>query len=173
MGNSNRRKKEELIKIYGPKCFIEELGLRKPSEIEKERRKYKGKKQLKIMDELTYHHIIERCKGGQTTLENGAILRNINHQWFNRQSKERQTEMNKMFQEYKRNFNKINIAAAQLTTQGMQKTEIISFEESDSLDDFITIPLEPMTEEDIKKYEEYKKKRYEKIKNKFQEGEER
>lgn len=125
------------------------------------------------MDELTYHHIIERCKGGQTTLENGAILRNINHQWFNRQSKERQTEMNKMFQEYKRNFNKINIATAQLTTQGMQKTEIISFEESDSLDDFITIPLEPMTEEDIKKYEEYKKKRYEKIKNKFQEGEER
>ena len=130
MGKSNRRKKEELIKIYGPKCFIEELGLRKPSEIAKERKKYTGKKQLKIMDELTYHHIIERSKGGKTTIENGAVLRNINHQWFNRLSKERQAEINKMFQEYKKKIPDITIIAAQLTTEGIQETRVMEFEDA-------------------------------------------
>lgn len=169
MGKSNRRKKEELIKIYGPKCFIEELGLRKPSEIAKERKKYTGKKQLKIMDELTYHHIKERCNGGKTTLENGAILRNMNHQWFNRQSKERQAEMNEMFQEYKRKFPRFSIVAAQLTTEGVKKTEIIEFEETETIE----IPLYDITPEDQKKYEEYKKKRNQKVFEKFKAGEER
>lgn len=170
MGKSNKRKKEELIKIYGPKCFIEELGLRKPAEIDKERKRYKGKKQLKIMDELTYHHIIERCKGGPTTLENGAILRNINHQWLNRQSKERQAEINEMFREYKKKFPRLQIYTAQLTTTGIQETEVIEFEE---LEEFIEIPAYDITPEDQKKYEEYKKKRNQKVFEKFKAGEER
>ena len=170
MGKSNKRKKEELIKIYGPKCFIEELGLREPTEIDKERKRYKGKKQLKIMDELTYHHIIERCKGGPTTLENGAILRNINHQWLNRQSKERQAEINEMFREYKKKFHRLQIYTAQLTTTGIQKTEVIEFEE---LEEFIEIPAYDITPEDQKKYEEYKKKRNQKVFEKFKAGEER
>ena len=171
MSKSNRRKKDELIKIYGPKCFIEELGLRKPAEIEKERKKYKGKKQLKIMDELTYHHIIERCKGGPTTLENGAILRNINHQWFNRQSKERQDEINEMFREYKKNFPKFKIFAAELTTKGIQKAEVVEFKEPE--EEFIVIPAYDMTEEDLKIYEEHKRKRNQRVFEKFEAGEER
>ena len=170
MSKSNRRKKDELIKIYGPRCFIEELGLRKPAEIEKERRKYKGKKQLKIMDELTYHHIIERCKGGPTTLENGAILRNINHQWFNRQSKERQAEINEMFREYKKNFPKIKIFAAELTTEGIKQAEVIEFEDFPEVE---IIPAYDMTEEDLKTYEEYKRKRNQRVFEKFKAGEER
>lgn len=171
MGNSNRRRKQELIKIYGPKCFIEELGLRKPSEIEEERKKYKGKKQLKIMDELTYHHILERCKGGKTTLENGAVLRNINHQWFNRQSPERQAEINKLFQEYKKKFPRISIVAAQITTEGIQKAEVIEFEEPE--EELTVIPAYDMTEEDLKIYEEHKRKRNQRIFEKFKAGEER
>lgn len=170
MGKSNKRKKEELIKIYGPKCFIEELGLREPTEIDKERKRYKGKKQLKIMDELTYHHIIERCKGGPTTLENGAILRNINHQWLNRQSKERQAEINEMFREYKKKFPRLQIYTAQLTTAGIQKTEVIEFEE---LEEFIEIPAYDITPEDLERYEEYKRERNEKVFEKFKAGEER
>lgn len=103
--SDNKKIKDRMIKKYGAKCFIEELHLRKPEDIEKEKRFY-GKKQLAIMDQLTYHHIKEKCKGGKATEENGAILRYINHQWFNRLSKEKQAEINKLFQEYKRNFNK-------------------------------------------------------------------
>ena len=42
---------------------------------------------------------MKNVKDGKATEENGAILRNINHQWFNRQSKERQAERLKKYQE--------------------------------------------------------------------------
>lgn len=107
MGKSNKQAKKKLIEKYGEVCFIEELQIRTPEEIEKERKyRYKGKKQLAICDQLTYHHILEKCKGGTATEENGALLRYINHQWFHRLSPEQQKEINKMFQEYKRTHSK-------------------------------------------------------------------
>ena len=60
--SKNKRAKRTLIMKYGKKCFIEELGIRTPEEIELERKRYTSKKQRAIMDELTYHHIIEKCK---------------------------------------------------------------------------------------------------------------
>ena len=103
--SDNSKIKKRMIAKYGSKCFIEELGIRSKEEVEKELRLY-GKGQRKRMDMLTYHHIIERCKGGIATEENGAILRNINHQWFNRLNRQQQREINKMFQEYKKKFSK-------------------------------------------------------------------
>ena len=47
---------------YGKKCFIEELGIRSKEEVEAERKRYTSKKQRAIMDQLTYHHIVEKCK---------------------------------------------------------------------------------------------------------------
>lgn len=95
--SSNKSAKEALIRIYGAECFIDKLGLRKDKE-----RKYTGKSQYKRMKQLTYHHIKEKSKGGRATLENGAILSVENHEWFNKQSKEKQAEMNRAFQEYKK-----------------------------------------------------------------------
>ena len=42
--------------------------------------------------------------GGAATEENGALLRNINHQWFNRLSKEKQEIINNLFREYKKRY---------------------------------------------------------------------
>lgn len=101
--SDNKSAKRKLILKYGNVCFIEELGIRSKEDIEKEKRlRYKGKKQLAIADEITYHHIVEKCKGGKATEENGALLRYINHQWFNRLSKEKQAEINRLFIEYKK-----------------------------------------------------------------------
>ena len=50
---------------------------------------------------LTFHHIKERRYGGPATEENGAILRNINHIWFNSLDMNEQRRINKLFQEYK------------------------------------------------------------------------
>ena len=54
------------------------------------------------MKELTYHHIKEVSEGGETTIENGALLSLENHIWFNNQPKEVQDKLNKKFQEYKK-----------------------------------------------------------------------
>ena len=66
--SSNRRAKERLIQLYGPECFIEKLQLRPDKE-----RVYTGKSQMKRMRQLTYHHILEKSKGGKATIENRSF----------------------------------------------------------------------------------------------------
>ena len=61
--SSNKGSKRTLIMKYGKKCFIEELGIRSKEEVEADRKRYTSKKQRAIMDQLTYHHILEKCKG--------------------------------------------------------------------------------------------------------------
>lgn len=101
--SSNSEVKKRMIKKYGNVCFLEELGVRDKKIVKREIHRYtSSKKQREILDQITYHHIIEKCKGGKATEENGALLRNINHQWFNRLSKEQQATLNHLFQEYKR-----------------------------------------------------------------------
>lgn len=94
---SNKKAKEKLIKLYGEECFIEKLHLRKDTEP----RRYTSKGQRKRMRQLTYHHIKERQHGGKATVANGALLSVENHEWFNKQSKESQKQMNELFQKYK------------------------------------------------------------------------
>lgn len=103
MGKNNKSIKDTMIKKYGRKCFIEELGLRTREEIEQDLKKFKKSKHKELCM-LTFHHIKERRYGGSATEENGAILRNINHIWFNSLSREEQARINKLFQEYKLKF---------------------------------------------------------------------
>lgn len=95
--SSNKRAKERLIELYGKECFIDKLHLRKDKV-----RRYTSKGQMKRMRQLTYHHILERRKGGRATVENGALLSNENHIWFHKQSEAKQRVMNSIFQEYKK-----------------------------------------------------------------------
>lgn len=99
--SSNKAAKQALIKRYGNKCFIERLHLRDTTGL-----KYTGCGQLKRMKQLTYHHILEKSKGGRATIENGALLSEENHEWFHRQPKESQRVMNNMFQELKRQIDR-------------------------------------------------------------------
>jgi TRAP-type C4-dicarboxylate transport system substrate-binding protein len=106
---------------------------------------------------------LKDVNGGRATEENGALLRNMNHQWFNRLSKERQEDINEMFQEYKRRF-RLNVAT--VTTEGIKNVQQIELPVLDE-NDCIEIKLEPMTKEEQEKYEEYKRKRNEKVFSKF------
>ena len=99
--SANKSTKNKLMMKFGKVCFIEELGLRTKEEVQADIRQYKSKGQRKRMDELTYHHIIAKCNGGETTEENGAILRNINHALLHRLSLEKQAIINQMLIQYK------------------------------------------------------------------------
>ena len=96
--SSNKRAKEKLIKLYGAECFIDKLKLRTDTEP----KRYKGKGQMKRMQQLTYHHIRMKKDGGKATVENGALLSAENHAWFHKQSPQTQDEMNLIFQGYKK-----------------------------------------------------------------------
>lgn len=99
-GKNNKAIKNSMIKKYGKKCFIEELGLRTREEIEQDLKRFKKSKRAELLM-LTFHHIKERRYGGAATEENGAILRNINHIWFNSLDMNEQRRINRLFQEYK------------------------------------------------------------------------
>lgn len=99
--SANKSTKNKLMMKFGKVCFIEELGLRTKAEIQEDMKQYKSKGQRRRMDQLTYHHIIAKCNGGETTEVNGAILRNINHVWLHRLPLDKQAIINQMMIQYK------------------------------------------------------------------------
>lgn len=123
----NKRAREQLEKLYGKECFIEKLHLRK----DEKPRKYKGKKQLAKMRQLTFHHIVKREHGGESTAENGALLSRENHTWFHKQSQEDQERMNEEFQKYKLMF-------AIVTTVGVSKADEFDLR----ITDYKSVPLQ-------------------------------
>ena len=129
--SSNKKAKERLIELYGAECFIEKLHLRKDKN-----RVYKGKKQKEKMKQLTYHHIVEKRNNGKATVENGALLSVENHAWFNKQSQQAQAQMNKMFQDYKKQID-IGVAVV-VPAKGIVETKKIKCD----LEDCIEIKLE-------------------------------
>lgn len=153
MGKNNKSVKDAMVKKYGKKCFIEELGLRTKEEIERDLAKYKKSKRKELCM-LTFHHIRERCRGGDASESNGAILRNINHIWFNGLSRERQREINELFQEYKLNFlgnqgvqceqiepekNKLLLGVAELYNGKVEQAQVIEIAEPEP-EEQIVIP---------------------------------
>ena len=168
-GKSNRAVKDRMISLYGKKCFIEELGLRTKEEVEADLKKYKKSKRADLMS-LTYHHIKERCKGGEASIENGAILRNINHIWFNSLSKSEQARINNLFIKYKNNINnKINLVVAELdggTGEVVQGAaiDIIDMVDKNKKEEALSLPVHNinninLTDELYKKYIELRRKR--------------
>ena len=154
-----------MIKKYGKKCFIEELRLRDPEEVRAEVRRYTSKGQRALMDTLTYHHIVEKCRGGRATEANGAILRNINHMWFNRLSRAQQAEINELFQEYKRAFKDKDKDEVEAMDGGGVGIVLVHGELRDGsvrnvgkvaieleMRDYIYVPLYETTEEEYEKY---------------------
>lgn len=147
MSNENKKAREKLEKLYGKECFIKKLKLR---ERYGEGHTYKGKNQVSKAvwyrnQQLTYHHIQEKSKGGKATVENGAILSAENHEWFHKQSKDRQREMNAMFQAYKKG---VNLRAVEMTLEGVKQHHQMTFDELGV--GYVEISLEDNTEEDKK-----------------------
>lgn len=94
--SSNKTAKQKLIQRYGAIDFLEALHV-----VTSKSKSYKSKGQYKRMQQLTYHHIREKSKGGKATIENGALLTAENHALFHKLPKEEQDKLNNMFQEYK------------------------------------------------------------------------
>jgi hypothetical protein len=128
--SSNKKAKEELIRYYGAECFIDKLKLRK----DVEPKRYKGKKQMHRMKQLTYHHIKMKKDGGRATRENGALLSAENHAWFHKQSEQSQIEMNEIFQEYKKQYQECKVVFVDELSSGFEiKPTIIAIDEKGRL----------------------------------------
>lgn len=172
--SSNRTARQELERIFGKKCFfkrakcakrIEVLGGIKTYKTFLEQRKYTGKK---ISHQLTYHHLRHKSEGGTASVENGAILEEIAHQYIHSLPRDQEEVVNEMFREFKLGFGVIS-------TEGVCETGFKQLD-FDIEEDALIIQaysntkeeyLQAMEEELTKKAnEEYKKKeKYKRLKN--------
>lgn len=87
------------------------------------------------------------------------------HDWLEQLPQEEKEKVNDELREYKRKF---KLGVVELTTEGIKQVQEIELPE---IEDCIEIDLEPMTEEELRIYEEHKRKRNERVFRKFEETE--
>ena len=66
MGDKISKLKQEMIEVYGLKCWLNELWIPKRGNL------------------ITYHHIIEKRNGGKAIWKNGALLGRTSHDFLNK-----------------------------------------------------------------------------------------
>lgn len=89
MSNKVAKLKQEMIKVYGLKCWLNELWIPNKKDI------------------LTYHHILEVRNGGKVEWENGALLSLYRHNYLNyldRYYHQVYEELNYLFYELNRTY---------------------------------------------------------------------
>lgn len=136
--SSNKTIRKTMEQKYGKKCMMEAAGIRCISM--HKRKKIKGYKRTDEM--ITYHHIKPLAKGGETTVENGALLKSYNHQWLERQPQYVKDKINKKLQQYKTRF-----VGLEITGDGRIGNQVMMDLEEPG--EFIEIPLIPNKEEEI------------------------
>lgn len=163
MSKGNKRAKNKLIQQYGQICMIEEAGIRKIPV--SERKKIKGYK--KSDDQITFHHLIPRRKGGQATPENGALVKDYNHRWLERLPSREREQVNDRLRDFKLNYSGMQISkkGIELQDSGSVTLDFDSILESEK-DDVIEISVFQNTPEDIKKRKAHKTRAQ--IKREFQ-----
>ena len=96
------------------------------------------------------HHLQHKSEGGPTTIENGANVAEVAHQYMHSLPREQEEIVNNMLRQWKDEF---KIGVVEITTEGIRQAQVI--ETPEITDDCIEIPLEPMTEEELKIYQEH------------------
>ena len=177
MSNSNRSAKKELERIYGKGCFfnrakvaeqIEAMGGIKIFKVFVQEKKFKGKP---ISHQITYHHLKHKSEGGKATVENGANVEEVAHQYLHSLPRNQEEIINNMLREFK-------LSCVMMTGDGqVQEAQSISFNFGE---DVLVIPLYDNDErhnpevarqqaeerEKAKHTKEYKKKKkYERLQN--------
>lgn len=132
--SSNKSARQELERLFGKKCMIEELGIRYIPK--KERRKIKG--YTKYDECLTFHHIKEKHNGGKSTAENGALVRGYNHRWLHSLPDYQKEQINQALQQYK-----LTLLAKRLEADESGQIREVTAEIPLEFDtkDFIEIPI--------------------------------
>lgn len=139
MKNSTGRKLLE--QRYGKGCFMERAGIREITpEEEKKLKKIKGYKKLDRT--ISYHHIKEKSKGGEVSIDNGANLAVYNHEWLHQQPPEIIEDINNKLQDFKAS---IDLARLEIGEEGLNIEKVLSM--NFDMEDTISIPLYDNTPE--------------------------
>lgn len=106
----NRKIREELERIYGKGCMfqkakvekrIEEIGGIKTYKQFKEQHRFTLKRERVFENMMTYHHLKHLSEGGETTIENGAVVGSLPHMYMHSLPREQEEVINDMLRNFK------------------------------------------------------------------------
>lgn len=106
----NRKIREELERIYGKGCMfqkakiekrIEEIGGIKTYKQFKEQHRFTLKRERVFENMMTLHHLKHLSEGGETTLENGAVVGSLPHMYMHSLPREQEEVINDMLRSFK------------------------------------------------------------------------
>lgn len=171
--SSNKGARKELEKIYGKKDMFEKAriaerieargGIRTYKEY-KNHVKFKRSRKKQMEKTMNYHHLMHKKDGGKATVENGAIVNSLAHQYMHSLPRDQEEIINNMLRDYKKG---LIIDTAIVTTKEIKPMIQITFDDLFKRQEYIEIEVEPMTPEELEKYEAYKRARNERVKEKF------
>lgn len=169
---SNKSKREELERIYGPgsmfershaEDYISTLPRIKGYHRFIKEGHFTSKDIAKLIKRMNYHHLEHKADGGGTTLENGAVVNELEHRYMHSLPRNQEEIINNHIRQWKIDF----IA---LTTEKVIDSEQIQI---DLNKDFIEIPVhdyKKMTKKDlIRKQRRKEKKELQRIKKEYEE----
>ena len=153
MGKSNRGARKELEIRYGKGCMfikgdVEERTKRKLKKTYKkfkEERHYTRKEERALETLMTYHHLKHKSKGGKATVENGAIVNSLAHQYIHSLSRQEEEIINNELRCYKAKID--GIKYIEFSPEEVKQAGQITFEDLGV--GYETISLENNTKEDV------------------------
>lgn len=153
-----------LAQVYGSGCmfkksgaekYIEKLGHIKTYKKFKEERHYTSKKIKALENLLTLHHLKHKSEGGKASIENGAIVNSLAHQYMHSLPRNQEEVINDYLREYKKQIESQELPV--IIDDSLEAPFEISCAEI-SLEDNKFI-VRKLTEKEIKKKEKAKEKR--------------
>lgn len=151
---TNKGARELLETIYGKGCMFYKANILeklKGTNIKGYKQfvgeqHYKSKKIHRLERTLTLHHLIHQSEGGETTLENGAVINELAHRYMHSLPREQEEVINNMLRDYKDSFD-IRGGILIPTETGFQTIDPFVVPNLEDEEDFISIALEDMTPE--------------------------
>ena len=107
---ANSRVRKNLEKQYGKGCMFKNAHIEEKIEKKrtiktykqfKEERKYTGKFITLYESQMNYHHLKHRSEGGETTIENGAVVSSLAHMYLHSLPREQEEYINNELRRYK------------------------------------------------------------------------
>jgi hypothetical protein len=114
---SNKKRREELEAIYGKGSMFEKA---KTEEYISTLPKIKGYKRFikekhfttkeirKLIHRMNYHHLEHRADGGGTTIENGAVVNELEHRYIHSLPRDQEEIINNHIRKWKADFIALN-----------------------------------------------------------------
>lgn len=155
---SNKGVRELLEMIYGKGCMfykahiperLKGLNIKGYKQFIGEQH-YKARKLNTLERTLTLHHLKHRSEGGETSVENGAVINELAHRYIHSLPREQEEIINNMLRDYKDSF-EIRGGLILPTETGFQALDSFIIPSLCNEEDMISIALEDITPDIQKK----------------------